>query len=131
MDGVRLNYWKNSLFTNSVRCKKVIKIYDNGDIKRVQVTSSLEDCNIIIQYDSCWKGTVRIRIFNLIGYDVCDTSYSLLPGINKYIIECASLKEGTYIVETDIWDFKEGLIATFNKIELSNKARFSNKINPQ
>jgi hypothetical protein len=120
MNSVRLLFRKNSSDTASLKMKKDVKVFDNGSVKKIQINSDPDNGQIKINYVSNWHGIIQIRIYGHTGYEVYTKSFTLKPGTNVFKIDCSLLNDGMFIIETAIRDPREGLITTYNKIELKS-----------
>jgi len=120
MNGARLLFGKNSSDTACAKMKKDIRVFNNGTIKKIQINADPDNGNIKINYVSNWHGVILVRIYGLTGYEVHSKSYDMKPGTNVFNIDCSVLNDGMFIVETAIRDPREGLITTYNKIELKS-----------
>ncbi len=104
-------------FVNS-NAKKKTRVFGGYPLKRIQISASNNAPHIVVNYTSTVQGILQIKIHGFTGYEVYAKSHIVKEGINNFDIDCSLFKVGVFIVETTVRDVNEGLLNTYNKIEI-------------
>jgi len=121
MNAARSIYQKNQTEPTASAGRKQVRVFNGYGAKRITITDDTDEGKIRVNHFSDWDGNFQIKIYGQSGYEVYSRSYLIKPGQNQFKIELNGLNDGIFIVETSIRNPREGLLTTYNKIELRTK----------
>ncbi len=123
MNAIRSLYQEKSKDATTAATSVIeeISVSQSGSSKRINVTDDSKAGRIRVDHFSEWYGNLQLRIYGISGNEVYSKSSVIIPGNNRFKIELNELNDGTFIVETMIRNPREGILTTYNTIDLKTK----------